>query len=256
MRIRCSSPVVSSGVNPITNTSTCGCVMQPESSVARTIAGNSLFMTVPMELMPRNVTTISGRGGSLAVKLASLGKRESMATYDVVIYGATGFTGRQAARYFANRAPDAQSLRWAIAGRNREKLELVHRSLPSDVGLIVADAKDTTAIDALVASTRVVLTTAGPYAAFGEPLLRACATRGVDYVDITGETAHVRRMIDRYHDAAKHSGARIVPFCGFDSIPSDLGVLLLVEHFRSRGVGTREVKGFFRVIGGLNGGTA
>jgi short subunit dehydrogenase-like uncharacterized protein len=179
-----------------------------------------------------------------------------MATYDVVIYGATGFTGRQAARYLANRAPDARSLRWAIAGRNREKLERLHRSLPSDVGLIVADAKDTTAIEALVASTRVVLTTAGPYAAFGEPLMRACAMRGVDYVDITGETAHVRRMIDRYHDTARHSGARIVPFCGFDSIPSDLGVLLLVEHFRGRGVGTREVKGFFRAIGGLNGGTA
>ncbi len=179
-----------------------------------------------------------------------------MATYDVVIYGATGFTGRQAARYFANHAPDAGTLRWAIAGRNREKLELVHRSLPPDVGLIVADAKDTTAIEALVASTRVVLTTAGPYAAFGEPLLRACATRGVDYVDITGETVHVRRMIDRYHTTAERSGARIVPFCGFDSVPSDLGTLMLVEHFRSRGQGAREVKGFFRAIGGLNGGTA
>jgi len=179
-----------------------------------------------------------------------------MTNYDVVIYGATGFTGRQAARYFANRAPDAAALRWAIAGRNREKLELIHRSLPPDVGVIVADAKDTTAIDSLVASTRVVLTTAGPYAAFGEPLLRACAARGVDYVDITGETPHVRRMIDRHHTTAERSGARIVPFCGFDSVPSDLGVLMLVEHFRGRGQATREVKGFFRAIGGLNGGTA
>src|SRR4029453_5610963 len=102
-----------------------------------------------------------------------------MATYDIVIYGATGFTGRQAARYLANRAPDAKALRWAIAGRNREKLELVHSSLPSEVGLIVADGNEATAIDAMVAATRVVLTTAGPYASFGEPLLRACAMRGV-----------------------------------------------------------------------------
>jgi short subunit dehydrogenase-like uncharacterized protein len=156
-----------------------------------------------------------------------------MATYDVVIYGATGFTGRQAARYFANRPAHSPPVRWAIAGRNREKLELVHRSLPPDVGLIVADANDTTALDALVTGTRVVLTTVGPYAVHGEPLLRACAARGVDYVDITGETAHVRRMIDRHHAAAERSGARIVPFCGFDSVPSDLGVLLLVSHFRA-----------------------
>ena len=179
-----------------------------------------------------------------------------MKHWDIVVYGATGFTGRQAARYLARRLGADTDVRWAIGGRNREKLEALHHSLPSGVGLVVADAKDQTAIDALVAGTRVVLTTAGPYALYGEPLVTACAHQGVDYVDITGETAHVRRLIDRYHDTAAGSGAKIVPFCGFDSVPSDLGVLLLVEHFRGRGLGTREVKGFFRAVGGLNGGTA
>lgn len=179
-----------------------------------------------------------------------------MNTYDVVIYGATGLTGRQAARYFASGAGGNGALRWAIAGRDRQKLDAVHRGLPPAVGIIVADASDQAGIDRLVASTRVVLTTAGPYALHGEPLVRACARQGVDYVDITGETAHVRRLIDRYHREAARTGAKIVPFCGFDSVPSDLGALLLVEHFRGRRLGTRDVKGFFHAVGGFNGGSA
>ena len=179
-----------------------------------------------------------------------------MKTYDVVIFGATGLTGRQAARGFASGAGGNGALRWAIAGRDRQKLDAVHRGLPPAVGIIVADAGDQAGIDRLVASTRVVLTTAGPYALHGEPLVRACARQGVDYVDITGETAHVRRLVDRYHGDAARTGAKIVPFCGFDSVPSDLGALLLVEHFRRRGLGTRDVKGFFHAVGGFNGGSA
>ena len=173
--------------------------------------------------------------------------------HDVVIYGATGFTGAQAARYFD--AHVGATARWAIAGRSHAKLEALRSTLHTKVAVVVADAHDEAAIDALVESTRVVLTTAGPYARYGEPLLRACVTRGADYVDITGETVWVRQMIDRYHDRAVRSGTRIVPFCGFDSVPSDLGAFLLVEHLRGLGRSTKSVKAFFRAQGGLNGGT-
>jgi len=176
-----------------------------------------------------------------------------MTDYDVILYGATGFTGAQTAHYFDRHV--GSSLRWAIAGRNAARLEALQARLERPVPFVVADADDEAAIDALVASTRAVLTTAGPFARFGERLLRACVTRGVDYVDITGETVWVRRMIDRYHDRAVLSGARIVPFCGFDSVPSDLGTHLLVEHFRRQGRDTRSVKAFFRARGGVNGGT-
>jgi short subunit dehydrogenase-like uncharacterized protein len=176
-----------------------------------------------------------------------------MPNYDIVVYGATGFTGRQAAEYLDDHA-DA-GLRWAIAGRNANKLAQVRADLRAQPDVIVADAEDTIAIEALVAKTRVVLTTAGPFARYGEALLRSCATQGVDYVDITGETPWVRRMIDSYHDKAVNSGARIVPFCGFDSVPSDLGTHVLVEYFRSQGKATREVRAFQRAQGGINGGT-
>lgn len=174
-------------------------------------------------------------------------------TYDIVVYGATGFTGRQAAEYLDEHA-DA-SLRWAIAGRNANKLAEVRRTLNAQPDCLVADAEDTAAVDALVGQTRVVLTTAGPFARYGEALVKSCASRGVDYVDITGETPWLRRMIDRYHAIAVASGAKIVPCCGFDSVPSDLGAHLLVQHFRALGQGTREVRAFHRAQGGVNGGT-
>jgi short subunit dehydrogenase-like uncharacterized protein len=176
-----------------------------------------------------------------------------MSDFDVVLYGATGFTGAQTARYFDRRV--GSQISWAIAGRNAARLEALSASLSRPVPIVVADAHDDAAIDRLVADTRVVLTTAGPYTRYGEPLLRACVTRGVDYVDITGETVWVRRMIDRYHDRAVLSGARIVPFCGFDSVPADIGAWLLVDHFRRMGLGTRSVKAFYRAQGGVNGGT-
>src|SRR5262245_55217891 len=176
-----------------------------------------------------------------------------MSEHDVVIYGATGFTGAQAARYFDQHV--GTRARWAIAGRSLAKLESLKATLRTPVPVIIADAHDEGAIDALAESARVVLTTAGPYARYGEPLLRACVTRGADYVDITGETLWVRQMIDRYHDRAVRAGTRIVPFCGFDSAPSDLGAFLLVEQLRSLGRSTRSVKAYFRAQGGLNGGT-
>ncbi len=176
-----------------------------------------------------------------------------MDRYDVVLYGATGFTGAQTAHYFD--AHVGTKLSWAIAGRSRARLEAVRDSLTQPVPIIVADAMDDSAIDALVECTQVVLSTAGPFALFGENLLRACVTRGVDYVDITGETVWIKRMIDRYHDRAVQSGARIIPCSGFDSVPSDLGTWLLVDHLRAQGLRTRSVKAFHRARGGVNGGT-
>ncbi len=176
-----------------------------------------------------------------------------MSGHDVVLYGATGFTGHQTAYYFDAHVGD--KLNWAIAGRDRGRLEAIQASLRHPVPVIVADAHDDAAIDALVESTKVVLSTVGPYARYGECLLRSCVTRGTDYVDICGETVWIKRMIERYHDRAVQSGARIVPCCGFDSVPSDIGTWLLVDHFRALGKRTRSVKAFFRARGGLNGGT-
>jgi short subunit dehydrogenase-like uncharacterized protein len=166
--------------------------------------------------------------------------------FDVVLYGATGFTGRQTAVYFAEHAPSG--LRWAVAGRNRAKLEALHASAP----ILVADSSDPSAIDAIVARTRVLLTTAGPFALYGNALVDACVRFGTHYVDITGETPWVRTLIDRYHQKASAEGTRIIPFCGFDSIPSDLGAMLI---FQALGPQTSEVKAFFQLRGGLNGGT-
>jgi len=166
--------------------------------------------------------------------------------FDVVLYGATGFTGRQTVQYFAKYAPP--DLRWAIAGRNRAKLEALHSKAP----VIVADSSDQAAIDAMIARTRVVLTTAGPFALYGGGIVDACVRCKTHYVDITGETHWVRTLIDRYHEKAAAEGTRIVPFCGFDSVPSDLGAMLVAGILGSE---TNQVKGFFQMAGGLNGGT-
>jgi short subunit dehydrogenase-like uncharacterized protein len=173
--------------------------------------------------------------------------------FDVVLYGATGFTGRQTAAYFAAHAP--AELRWAIAGRNADKLDEV-ASETQPHGVIVADSGQPKTVDAMVQQARVLLTTAGPFAKYGTPVVEACAKHGVDYVDITGETPWVRDLIDRFHDRAAASGTRIVPFCGFDSIPSDLGTLVVVDHFRQLGRKTTRVHASFSVgRAGLNGGT-
>jgi len=177
--------------------------------------------------------------------------------YDVVLYGATGFTGRQTVAYFAAHAP--AGVRWAMAGRDRRRLEAVRESLPAgntSVDVLVADGGDQAAIDTMVASTRVLLSTAGPFAVYGNKVVQACVRLGTDYVDITGETAWVRELIDQHHAAAAHHGTRIIPFCGFDSVPSDLGTLLVVRELQRRfGVPCHEARAYFRMAGGLNGGT-
>lgn len=175
-------------------------------------------------------------------------------TLDLVVFGATGFTGRQAAHVIASMA--APGLRWAIAGRREAALADVAASLPAPAPeIIVADTSAPETIDAMVRRARVVLTTVGPYARYGEPVIAACATHGADYVDITGEVPWVRRMIDAYGEQAAASGARIVPFCGFDSVPADLGVWLIAEHLRERGQQLGDITAYYSMKGGLNGGT-
>lgn len=184
-------------------------------------------------------------------------------TYDVVLYGATGFVGRQTVKYFARHAgqnvDEAAGLRWALAGRNRSKLDQVRREVGGaalQAGIVVAAADDAKALDELAASASVVLSTAGPFALYGSALVAACVRAGTQYVDITGETPWAHELITQHHDTAEKSGTRIIPFCGFDSVPSDIGVWLMMQAMEQRhGEPCIEVKGAFTLSGGLNGGT-
>lgn len=180
--------------------------------------------------------------------------------FDVVLMGATGFTGRLVAEHLLRRHGVAGELSWALAGRSRERLEQVRQGLgtsANDLPLIVGDSHDRESLDALVARTRVVCTTVGPYALHGSELVAACAESGTDYCDLSGEVPWMRRMLDEHGEAAANSGARIVHCCGFDSIPSDMGVWFLQQHARER-FGTPLERVRMRVKaakGGLSGGT-
>jgi short subunit dehydrogenase-like uncharacterized protein len=177
--------------------------------------------------------------------------------FDIVLFGATGFTGRLTAEYLARHAPDG--LRWALAGRNRDKLEEVRRHLATisgsaaDLELLHADVTDPTSLAQVAERARVVITTVGPYLAYGEPLVAACADAGTDYVDLTGEPEFVDRMYLRHHRAAVASGARIVHACGFDSIPHDLGALYTVQQLPDDAPIT--LRGVVRSGGTASGGT-
>jgi short subunit dehydrogenase-like uncharacterized protein len=178
-------------------------------------------------------------------------------SYDVVLYGASGFVGRQTVAYFAAHAPP--KLRWALAGRNEHKLRAARDAAgpgAAKAGLIVADAGDEAALDALAARAKVVLSTAGPFARYGSALVAACVEHGTHYCDITGETTWVRQMIDAHHDRAARDGTRIVPCCGFDSVPSDIGALLVADAVqRETGAPCVRVKACHTIRGGVNGGT-
>ncbi len=177
--------------------------------------------------------------------------------FDVVVYGATGFTGRLVAEYIAATHPD---IRWAMAGRSQDKLEAVRDEMgvPADTPLIVADSSDPASLKAMAERTRGVITTVGPYQKYGEPLVAACAEAGTDYVDLCGEPAWMRDIIDNYSDRAKASGARLVLSCGFDSIPFDMGVYALQQAaIEKTGSPITRVKGRVRSMKGtFSGGTA
>jgi short subunit dehydrogenase-like uncharacterized protein len=183
---------------------------------------------------------------------------KSAREFDVVVFGASGYTGRLVAEYLAQTYPSG--LAWAMAGRSLDKLAAVRSEigLPASIPLIQADTGDAASLDALCKRTQVVLTTVGPYQLYGDPLVAACARTGTDYVDLCGEPAWMRQMIDAHDAAAKASGARIVFSCGFDSIPSDLGVhLVQTEATRRFGAPVPRVKGRVRKMKGtFSGGTA
>ena len=171
--------------------------------------------------------------------------------HDIVLLGATGFTGALTAQYLAEHAGD--DVRWALAGRNRAKLDALSERLGVDVPLLHADVTDDASLRTVAETARVVITTVGPYVKYGEPLVAACAAAGTDYVDLTGEPEFVDRMYVRHHAEAERTGARIVHACGFDSIPHDLGVLFTVEQL-PEGV-PLDVRGFVRAGGKPSGGT-
>jgi short subunit dehydrogenase-like uncharacterized protein len=171
--------------------------------------------------------------------------------YDIVLFGGTGFTGALTAEYLAANAP--ASTRWALAGRNQQKLEQLRERLGVDVPLLKADVTDERSIADVAAAARVVITTVGPYVNYGEPLVKACAERGTDYTDLTGEPEFVDRMYVKYHAQAVESGARLVHACGFDSIPHDLGARFTVEQLP---VGVPiTVRGYVQAGGTFSGGT-
>jgi short subunit dehydrogenase-like uncharacterized protein len=177
--------------------------------------------------------------------------------YDLALFGATGFTGGLTAEYLAANAPEG--LRWALVGRNRGKLEAVRARLASAApdapvpDLIEADADDRAALSGVAESARVVITTVGPYALYGEPIVAACAAAGTDYVDLTGEPEFVDRMWLAHHAEAQRTGARLVHCCGFDSIPHDLGAYFTVQQL-PEGVPLK-VNGYVRSGASFSGGT-
>ena len=177
------------------------------------------------------------------------------AEFDIIVYGASGFTGRLVAEYLASRGIK----RWAMAGRSAVKLAEVRDLIgaPKDTPLVEADASQPESLTAMCNRARVIITTVGPYQLYGPELVRACAETGTDYVDLCGEPAWMRQMIDAHDATAKKSGARIVFSCGFDSIPFDLGVWFLQqEAIRQNGAPAPRVKGRVRKMqGGASGGT-
>ena len=176
--------------------------------------------------------------------------------FDIVVHGATGFTGRLVVEYLLARYPRGGSgspIKWAMGGRSADKLAAVRDELgaPADTPLVVTDSTDAASLRALVDCTRLVLTTVGPYQLFGSELVAACAASGTDYVDLCGEPLWMRLMIDAHEAAAKASGARIVFSCGFDSVPFDLGVFMAQREMHTRyGSVANRVRGRVRKMKG------
>jgi short subunit dehydrogenase-like uncharacterized protein len=180
--------------------------------------------------------------------------------FDIVVYGATGFTGQLVAEYLVKQYKDDKQLRWAMAGRSLDKLASVRDAIgaPRDTALIAADSSDASSLQAMVGETKSVISTVGPYQLYGSDLVAACASTGTDYIDLCGEPIWMRQMIDKHETAAKASGARIVFSCGFDSVPFELGTFYVQDEAkRVFGAPSSRVKGRVRDMRGtLSGGTA
>ena len=185
--------------------------------------------------------------------------RDRSRDFDIVLWGATGFTGRLVADYLVRNDLGGESgLRLALAGRNKQKLEGIAKEIGApQLPILVGDSFDVDSLDEIAAKTEVLISTVGPYAKYGAEIVAACVRNGTDYCDLTGETHFVRAMIDAHHEEAKKTGARIVHCCGYDSIPSDLGTLMVQEAFRQRhGKYASQVKmAAVDMRGGMSGGT-
>jgi len=179
--------------------------------------------------------------------------------FDVIVYGASGYTGRLVADYLVRAYGASGEVKWAMAGRDAAKLAEVRDLIgaPADLPLVIADAQDSAALDAMAGRTKVVISTAGPYQLYGSDLVAACARTGTDYVDLTGESNWIATMITTHEAEAKASGARLVFSCGFDSIPFDLGVWFVQQETKTQlGAYAPRVRGRIRNLrGGLSGGT-
>jgi short subunit dehydrogenase-like uncharacterized protein len=182
------------------------------------------------------------------------------AEFDIIVYGATGFTGRLVAEHLSNRYGVNGDVKWAMAGRSAEKLAQVRDEIgaPKDTPLVTADADDAASLAAMVRRAKAIVTTVGPYQLYGSGLVAACVEAGTDCLDLSGEPTWMAQMIAKHHEAAKKSGARIVHSAGFDSIPFELGVWFAQETAKQKlGAPVPRVKGRVRAIkGGLSGGTA
>src|SRR5260370_37675428 len=180
--------------------------------------------------------------------------------FDIIVYGATGFTGQLVAEYFGAHYTGKDDPKWAMAGRRLDKLAAVRDAIgaPADTPLIVADAGDPASLKAMVDQTKSVVSTVGPYQLYGSELVAACAATGTDYLDLCGEPVWMRQMIDAHHATAQATGARIVFSCGFDSLPFELGVFFCQDTAkRVLGAPVSRVKGRIRTIKAtFSGGTA
>ena len=185
---------------------------------------------------------------------------KSSNVFDIVVYGATGFTGQLVAEYLAAHYGNDKQLKWAMAGRSLAKLASVRDAIgaPADTPLIVADASDVASLKAMIEQTKSVISTVGPYLLYGNDLVAACAASGTDYFDLCGETPWMRRIIDAHEATAQRSGARIIFSCGYDSLPFELGVFYCQETAKKvLGTSVSRVKGRIRAMKGtFSGGTA
>ncbi|MGB0389155.1 MAG: saccharopine dehydrogenase family protein [Ardenticatenaceae bacterium] len=178
--------------------------------------------------------------------------------FDIIVWGASGFTGRLVAEYLFKNYGTDKTIKWAMAGRNQSKLEQVRAAVADEsVPLVIADSHDETSLNAMAQRTRVVCTTVGPYGKYGSKLVAACVAHQTDYCDLAGEVVWMRHMIDQHHETAKGNGTKIVHTCGFDSIPSDMGVYFMQkEAIAQTGQPAKQIKMRVKAFaGGISGGT-
>src|SRR5690606_17171078 len=186
-----------------------------------------------------------------AVDLVLYAPPMTQRTYDLVVFGATGFTGGLVARYLHGRIGTSKT--WALAGRDRAKLESLRATLHPAIGILEADSSDSQSLRAMAAQTRVVITTVGPYSRHGEPLVAACIDEGTDYVDLTGEIHWWRQIVERYHERAAARDVLIIPACGYDCIPADIGALFCAAQLPRDQPMT--IDAYTRAYGSASGGT-